>query len=123
MQTWPPECLEAAPTKAPNESFSALTVVVVIELAHALWKIITAVIINQNIENIKNDHEPQKIDDEVEIFVKNKKEDVTSDEIFGKQEIFDEGETEDIISGEMHTNNEGEKKDENSNSKKNRKKQ
>ncbi|KAG5874041.1 hypothetical protein JTB14_021769 [Gonioctena quinquepunctata] len=73
------------------------------------------------IGNIKNDHEPQKIDDEVEIFVKNKKEDVTSDEIFGEQEIFDEGETEDIISGEMHTNNEGEKKDENSNSKKNKK--
>ncbi|KAG5865328.1 hypothetical protein JTB14_015121 [Gonioctena quinquepunctata] len=75
---------------------------------------------SKTIENTKN-HEPQKIDDEVEIFVKNKKEDVTSDEIFGEQEIFDEGETEDIISGEMHTYNEGEKKDENSNSKKNKK--
>ncbi|KAG5867403.1 hypothetical protein JTB14_012600 [Gonioctena quinquepunctata] len=73
---------------------------------------------SKTIENIKNDHEPQKIDDEVEIFVKNKKEDVTSDEIFGEQERFDEGETEDIISGEMHTHNEGEKKVENSNSKK-----
>ncbi|KAG5873511.1 hypothetical protein JTB14_034313 [Gonioctena quinquepunctata] len=61
----------------------------------------------------------KKIDDEVEIFVKNKKEDVTSDEI--EQEIFDEGETEDIISGEMHTYNEGEQRDENSNSKKNKK--
>ncbi|KAG5862215.1 hypothetical protein JTB14_008548 [Gonioctena quinquepunctata] len=75
---------------------------------------------SKTIENIKNDHEPQKIDDEVEIFVKNKKEDVTSDEI--EQEIFDEGETEDIISGEMHTYNEGEQRDENSNSKKNKKK-
>ncbi|KAG5881867.1 hypothetical protein JTB14_022452 [Gonioctena quinquepunctata] len=75
---------------------------------------------SKTIENIKNDHEPQKIDDEVEIFVKNKKEDVTSDEIFGEQEIFDEGETEDIISGEMHTYNEGEKKDENSKKKKNK---
>ncbi|KAG5895222.1 hypothetical protein JTB14_035394 [Gonioctena quinquepunctata] len=72
---------------------------------------------SKTIENIKNDHEPQKIDDEVEIFVENKKE----DEIFGEQEIFDEGETEDIISGEMHTKNEGEKKDENSNSKTNKK--
>ncbi|KAG5869782.1 hypothetical protein JTB14_022627 [Gonioctena quinquepunctata] len=76
---------------------------------------------SETIENIKNDHEPQKIDNEVEIFVKNEKEDVTSDEIFGEQEIFDEGEIEDIISGEMHTYNEGEKKDENSNSKKNKK--
>ncbi|KAG5884785.1 hypothetical protein JTB14_031408 [Gonioctena quinquepunctata] len=75
----------------------------------------------KTIENIKNDHEPQKIDDEVEIFVKSKKEDVTSDEIFGEQEIFDEGETEDIISGEMHTYNEGEEIDENSYSKKNTK--
>ncbi|KAG5888857.1 hypothetical protein JTB14_031415 [Gonioctena quinquepunctata] len=73
---------------------------------------------SKTIENIKNDHEPQKIDYEVEIFVKNKKEDVTSDEI--EQEIFDEGETEDIISGEMHTHNEGEQRDENSNSKKNK---
>ncbi|KAG5871693.1 hypothetical protein JTB14_026973 [Gonioctena quinquepunctata] len=76
---------------------------------------------SKTIENIKNDHEPQTIDDEVEIFVKNKKEDVISDEIFGEQEIFDEGETEDIISGEMHSDNEGGKKDENSNSKKNKK--
>ncbi|KAG5875731.1 hypothetical protein JTB14_030768 [Gonioctena quinquepunctata] len=57
----------------------------------------------KTIENIKNDHKPQKIDGEVEIFVKIKKEDVTSHELFGEQEIFDEGETKDIISGEMHT--------------------
>ncbi|KAG5879695.1 hypothetical protein JTB14_006480 [Gonioctena quinquepunctata] len=76
---------------------------------------------SKTIENIRNDHEPQKTDDEVEIFVENKNEDVTSDEIFGEQEIFDEGETEDIFSGEMHTNNEGGRKDTNPNSKKNKK--